>query len=317
MPSGGTRAGRPSHVVGPHPAGPYVVAVDVDVTHMTCAAVGLGGALLARQRRRVRRAAGARRASPGRSSRPVPELAAAGGSVRRAGVRRRERARARSIGTPAPSASRRTSAGATPRSASMLADLASPHIPVVVGNDADLAALAEHSRGIGARPRRRRLPHGPHRRRRRDHRQRRTAARLPTGTPARSGTTSSTRPGRRATAASTAASRPSSVTTRCSPSPAVPTCTPTSSAARSSKPPAPATSAPATRCAPSPVRSGQVLGSLVNSLNPELILLGGSFGEVLDVARAEVEGGARRARVQRARRAGRARASRARPRTRR
>ena len=30
----------------------------------------------------------------------------------------------------------------------MLATLASPHVPVVVGNDADLAVLAEHSRGI-------------------------------------------------------------------------------------------------------------------------------------------------------------------------
>ena len=48
VPSGGTRAGRPSHVVGPHPRGPFVVAVDVDVTHMVAAAVGLGGTLLAR-----------------------------------------------------------------------------------------------------------------------------------------------------------------------------------------------------------------------------------------------------------------------------
>src|SRR6478672_7318112 len=48
VPSGGTRAGRPSHVVGPHPHGPFVVAVDVDVTHMVAAAVGLGGALVAR-----------------------------------------------------------------------------------------------------------------------------------------------------------------------------------------------------------------------------------------------------------------------------
>ena len=54
----------PSHVVGPHPDGPFVVAVDVDVTHMTCAAVGLGGALLARQVVEFDRAAGARRRRP-------------------------------------------------------------------------------------------------------------------------------------------------------------------------------------------------------------------------------------------------------------
>jgi predicted NBD/HSP70 family sugar kinase len=34
---------------------------------------------------------------------------------------------------------------------------------------------------------------------------------------------------------------------------------------------------------------GQVLGSLVNTLNPELILLGGSFAEVLDIARPDVQ----------------------------
>ena len=42
-------AGRPSHVVGPHPGGPFVVAVDIDVAHVTAAAVGLGGSLLARE----------------------------------------------------------------------------------------------------------------------------------------------------------------------------------------------------------------------------------------------------------------------------
>src|SRR5689334_423513 len=49
VPSGGTRAGRPSHVVGPSRKGPYVVAVDVDVTHLTFAAVGLGGEVRARR----------------------------------------------------------------------------------------------------------------------------------------------------------------------------------------------------------------------------------------------------------------------------
>jgi predicted NBD/HSP70 family sugar kinase len=48
VPTGGTGVGRPSHVVGPHAAGPYVVAVDIDVTQVVTAAVGIGGAVLAR-----------------------------------------------------------------------------------------------------------------------------------------------------------------------------------------------------------------------------------------------------------------------------
>jgi hypothetical protein len=49
VPSGGSGVGRPSHVVGPHPAGPYVVAVDIDVTQVVTAAVGIGGIVLARE----------------------------------------------------------------------------------------------------------------------------------------------------------------------------------------------------------------------------------------------------------------------------
>lgn len=48
VPSGGVRAGRPSHVVGPRDDGPYAIAVDVDVTRVASAAVGLGGQVLAR-----------------------------------------------------------------------------------------------------------------------------------------------------------------------------------------------------------------------------------------------------------------------------
>ena len=42
VPVGGSGVGRPSHVVGPHSSGPYVVAVDVDVTQVITAAVGIG-----------------------------------------------------------------------------------------------------------------------------------------------------------------------------------------------------------------------------------------------------------------------------------
>ncbi len=48
VPTGGLRAGRPSHVVGPRNDGPYAIAVDVDVTRIVSAAVGLGGRVLAR-----------------------------------------------------------------------------------------------------------------------------------------------------------------------------------------------------------------------------------------------------------------------------
>jgi predicted NBD/HSP70 family sugar kinase len=48
VPSGGSGVGRPSHVVGPHALGPYVVAVDVDVSQVVTAAVSIGGTVLAR-----------------------------------------------------------------------------------------------------------------------------------------------------------------------------------------------------------------------------------------------------------------------------
>jgi predicted NBD/HSP70 family sugar kinase len=48
IPSGGERAGRPSHVVAPRENGPYAVAVDVDVTRVCSAAIGIGGNVLAR-----------------------------------------------------------------------------------------------------------------------------------------------------------------------------------------------------------------------------------------------------------------------------
>ena len=63
VPSGGDRAGRPSHVVGPRPDGPYAVAVDIDITHVTTAAVGIGGQVLARHVIATEQARPARRRS--------------------------------------------------------------------------------------------------------------------------------------------------------------------------------------------------------------------------------------------------------------
>ena len=49
VPVGGERAGRPSHVVGPRPDGPYVVAVDLGVDRLTVAAVTVGGGVARRR----------------------------------------------------------------------------------------------------------------------------------------------------------------------------------------------------------------------------------------------------------------------------
>lgn len=147
VPSGGTRAGRPSHVVGPHPRGPFVVAVDVDVTEVTTAAVGLGGTLLARH---VITIAPPQRATPEFVARQilesVPRLRKLGGLDGPPVC----------VGVSVPGTIDRQSGtvGVAPNLGwrdqpfgAMLAELAAPRLPVVVGNDADLAILAEHTRG--------------------------------------------------------------------------------------------------------------------------------------------------------------------------
>lgn len=49
VPVGNDRAGRPSHLVAPRSDGPYAIAADVDVDRVACAAVSLGGRILARR----------------------------------------------------------------------------------------------------------------------------------------------------------------------------------------------------------------------------------------------------------------------------
>jgi predicted NBD/HSP70 family sugar kinase len=147
VPSGGTRAGRPSHVVGPHPAGPFVVAVDVDVTQVIAAAIGIGGAVLARH---VTPIPSAERATPERVAQMILDSVAT----------LREMAglcdAPVSIGVSVPGTVDRHNGtvGLAPNLGwrdspfgAILTELASPHVPVVIGNDADLAILAEHMRG--------------------------------------------------------------------------------------------------------------------------------------------------------------------------
>jgi predicted NBD/HSP70 family sugar kinase len=149
VPSGGTRAGRPSHVVGPHPTGPFVVAVDVDVPHITTAAIGLGGALLARH------VINADSDHPGTPERVAQQIV---DSVPRLCELAGLDAPPVCIGVSVPGTVDRHhgTVGFAPnlgwRDAEfgkMLTALAPTHTPVMVGNDADLAVFAEHSRGSG------------------------------------------------------------------------------------------------------------------------------------------------------------------------
>ena len=139
VPSGGDRVGRPSYVVGPHPSGPFVVAVDVDVTHVTSAAVGIGGIVLAR--RSV--STGAAPAAPGE----VADLVAAAvtSCAWPPAVPCSASAsafRAPSTGAPARWASPPTSSGATSRSATCIAERLGPAVAVSVG---------QRRRPVGAR----------------------------------------------------------------------------------------------------------------------------------------------------------------------
>ena len=146
VPSGGARAGRPSHVVGPRPDGPYVVAVDVDITHVTTAAVGIGGHVLARH------------TVPTVTSPPTPDEvaeqiasaievlgSAVDGAVGPVG-----------IGISVPGTVRRHTGivhfapnleWREVAFRDLVARYLPARIPIEVGNDADLAVRAEHLRG--------------------------------------------------------------------------------------------------------------------------------------------------------------------------
>jgi predicted NBD/HSP70 family sugar kinase len=144
VPSGGERVGRPSHVVGPHSRGPFVVGVDVDITHVTAAGVAIGGGVL--ERRSVPTAAG-----PPTPSEVVDIVATAVTQLGRGSGRA-----VLGVGVSVPgTVERRTrTVGVAPnlewrevQLGDLLTERLGPHLPVTVGNDADLAVLAELSRG--------------------------------------------------------------------------------------------------------------------------------------------------------------------------
>jgi predicted NBD/HSP70 family sugar kinase len=147
VPSGGTRAGRPSHVVGPHAAGPYVIAVDVDVTQVTTAAIGIGGTVLARH------------------VVTLGELPPSASTVAQLIVDTLPLLQEKAGHSSGPEAIGVSVPGTVDRNTGMvgfapnlewrdaalrrqLADVAGPGTPIMVGNDADLSVLAEHSRGV-------------------------------------------------------------------------------------------------------------------------------------------------------------------------
>ncbi|HEX4016868.1 MAG TPA: ROK family transcriptional regulator [Frankiaceae bacterium] len=145
VPSGGPRVGRPSHVVGPRPHSPFVVAVDIDVNRIVAAAIGVGGRVLARQVLTTRPGP----ASPEEVTQEIAEAVPAlqetvGGGASPVGV---------GISVPGTVDRLTYVVGLAPNlgwhdaAFGELVQKAIPQLPVSIGNDADLAVLAEHSRG--------------------------------------------------------------------------------------------------------------------------------------------------------------------------
>ena len=144
--SGGERAGRPSHVVAPRQNGPYVVAVDVDVTHVCSAAIGIGGRILARHDVDIR---------PGRSSATdVAEHIATALGVLAGSVLPGAWPVGIGVSIPGTVSLHDGAVEMAPNLGwrdepfgSILSTLLRGTLPVSVGNDADVAMLAEHLRG--------------------------------------------------------------------------------------------------------------------------------------------------------------------------
>ena len=147
VPVGGTRAGRPSHLVGPRADGPYAVAVDVEVDRLTSAAVAVGGGVLVRHEDLL----DVEHRSPRDVARQIADC-----------VRRLEKevpagAWPVGVGVSIPGTIGRLDGRVefAPNLewrdepvAETLADLL-PGLPIRLGNDADLGVLAEHLRGTG------------------------------------------------------------------------------------------------------------------------------------------------------------------------
>jgi predicted NBD/HSP70 family sugar kinase len=145
VPTGGERVGRPSHLVAPHAEGPYAVGVDVDIAHVTVAAIGLGGSISAREVIPTDREVSPARLV-GLVAEALPRLrAGVGASARVCGV---------GVSVPGTIDLRTGRVGVAPNLGwedvplgDLLRDVVPVDAPIVMGNDADLAVLAEHQRG--------------------------------------------------------------------------------------------------------------------------------------------------------------------------
>jgi len=146
LPSARSGAGRPSLVVRPEEGRVFVYAFAIGVDRLVAARVGLGGAILDR-REAVR---GRGEFSPAEVIKPLAEFArqmqrasardsiCIGAGVAVAGIVRREDG----LLLMAP-----TSGWVHEPLGAALREVLPVDVPVHVGNDADLAALAEHTRG--------------------------------------------------------------------------------------------------------------------------------------------------------------------------
>ncbi len=141
-------AGRPSHVVGPREDGPFVYAVDVEVDRVVRAAVGVGGRVLARSETRL--------AADGNDPPTVADMIVRGLEPLVADLP--AGAWPVGLGVSIPGTVRLTdrriefapNLGWHDVSlAALLSRRVPPDLPVSVGNDADLGAVAEHHRGAG------------------------------------------------------------------------------------------------------------------------------------------------------------------------
>jgi predicted NBD/HSP70 family sugar kinase len=146
VPSGGLRAGRPSHVVAPRADGPYAIAVDVDVTRIVFAAVGIGGQVLARHEVNT----STNPSTPQQVAAYIADATCALGEQVSAD------AWPIGIGVSVPGTVGRVDGVVefapnlgwrNEPFGSELAAVAPDELPIAVGNDADLAMRAEHLRG--------------------------------------------------------------------------------------------------------------------------------------------------------------------------
>lgn len=145
VPNGGERVGRPSHVVAPHSHGPYAVGIDVDVAHVTVAAITLGGAIADRVLIPTDGAV-----------RPEQLADLVADALDRLGAAVASPGRVCGIGVSVPGTVDVPSGhvGVAPNLGwvdvplgELLQHRLRTSAPVVIGNDADLAVLAEHERG--------------------------------------------------------------------------------------------------------------------------------------------------------------------------